>query len=41
MPLSWLAVVVSAASAEICEETGFRGYMQRPIELKRGAPRQC
>ncbi len=36
--LEWLAVVVSATSAGICEETGFRGYMQRPIEQRRGAP---
>ena len=36
LPLKWLAVVVSAASAGICEETGFRGYMQRPIELRHG-----
>jgi len=36
--LQWLAVVISATSAGICEETGFRGYMQRPIELQRGAP---
>jgi len=38
LPLRWVAVVVSAASAGICEETGFRGYMQRPIELRHGAP---
>jgi membrane protease YdiL (CAAX protease family) len=38
MPLRWLAVVFSAASAGICEETGFRGYMQRPMELRHGAP---
>ena len=38
VPLRWLAVVISAASARICEETGFRGYMQRPIELSHGAP---
>jgi len=38
MPLRWLAVVTSAASAGICEETGFRGYMQRPMELRHGAP---
>lgn len=38
VPLRWLAVVISAASAGICEETGFRGYMQRPIELSHGAP---
>jgi membrane protease YdiL (CAAX protease family) len=37
LPLRWLAVVVSATSAGICEETGFRGYMQRPIELRHGA----
>jgi membrane protease YdiL (CAAX protease family) len=36
VPLRWLAVVVSATSAGICEETGFRGYMQRPIELRHG-----
>jgi membrane protease YdiL (CAAX protease family) len=35
-PLQWLAVVVSAASAGVCEETGFRGYMQRPIEMRHG-----
>jgi membrane protease YdiL (CAAX protease family) len=39
VPLRWLAVVVSAASAGICEETGFRGYMQRPIELRHGTPK--
>jgi membrane protease YdiL (CAAX protease family) len=37
-PLRWLAVVMSAASAGICEETGFRGYMQQPIEERHGAP---
>lgn len=37
LPLKWVAVVISAASAGICEETGFRGYMQRPIELRHGA----
>lgn len=37
LPLKWIAVVVSAASAGICEETGFRGYMQRPIEHRHGA----
>jgi membrane protease YdiL (CAAX protease family) len=37
IPLRWIAVVVSAASAGICEETGFRGYMQRPIERRHGA----
>jgi membrane protease YdiL (CAAX protease family) len=38
VPLRWLAVVVSAMSAGVCEEVGFRGYMQRPIELRYGAP---
>lgn len=33
----WLAVVISALSAAVCEETGFRGYMQRPIEKRHGA----
>ena len=36
LPLQWIAVVVSAASAGICEETGFRGYMQQPIEQRHG-----
>lgn len=38
LPLRWLAVVVSATSAGICEEIGFRGYMQQPIEQRHGAP---
>ena len=37
LSLEWLAVLVSATSAGICEETGFRGYMQRPIEQRHGA----
>jgi membrane protease YdiL (CAAX protease family) len=37
LPLKWLAVVVSALSAGVCEETGFRGYMQQPIERRHGA----
>jgi membrane protease YdiL (CAAX protease family) len=36
-PMQWLACVVSAASSGICEETGFRGYMQQPIEKRHGA----
>lgn len=36
LPLKWLAVLMSATSAGICEETGFRGYMQRPIEVRHG-----
>jgi membrane protease YdiL (CAAX protease family) len=35
--MQWLACIVSALSAGICEETGFRGYMQRPIEKSSGA----
>jgi membrane protease YdiL (CAAX protease family) len=37
LPLKWLAIVVAAASAGICEETGFRGYMQQPFEKRHGA----
>lgn len=37
LPLKWLAVIVSSISAGVCEETGFRGYMQRPIEEHHGA----
>jgi membrane protease YdiL (CAAX protease family) len=32
----WLACIISALSAGVCEETGFRGYMQRPIENRHG-----
>jgi membrane protease YdiL (CAAX protease family) len=35
-PLRWVAVVVSAASAGVCEEIGFRGFMQQPIEQRHG-----
>jgi membrane protease YdiL (CAAX protease family) len=35
--LQYLACVVSALSAGVCEEIGFRGYMQRPIEKRHGA----
>jgi len=34
--LKWLACAVSALSAGVCEEMGFRGYMQRPIENRHG-----
>ena len=34
--MQWLACIVSALSAGICEETGFRGYMQKPIEKSSG-----
>lgn len=37
LPSKWVAIVVSAASAGVCEETGFRGYMQQPIERRHGA----
>jgi membrane protease YdiL (CAAX protease family) len=37
LALKWLAVVVSAMSAGICEEVGFRGYMQWPIEQRHSA----
>ena len=37
LPLKLFAVVLASASAAITEETGFRGYMQRPIELRHGA----
>ena len=37
LSLKWTAVIVSALSAGICEETGFRGYMQQPIEERHGA----
>ena len=36
-PLQWLACLISALSAGVCEETGFRGYMQRPIEQRHGS----
>ena len=36
LSLQWVAIVISAASAAICEETGFRGYMQQPIEQRFG-----
>jgi len=34
--LQWLACIVSALSAGVCEEMGFRGYLQRPIEVRHG-----
>ncbi|HEY3887181.1 MAG TPA: type II CAAX endopeptidase family protein [Caulobacteraceae bacterium] len=37
LSLRWLACVVSALSAGVCEEMGFRGYIQRPIEKRHGA----
>lgn len=35
--LQYLACIISALSAGVCEEIGFRGYMQRPIEERHGA----
>jgi membrane protease YdiL (CAAX protease family) len=35
--LQYVACVISALSAGVCEEIGFRGYMQWPIEKKHGA----
>lgn len=37
LTLRWLAITISAVSAGVCEETGFRGYMQQPIEKRHGA----
>jgi membrane protease YdiL (CAAX protease family) len=33
----WYAIVLASLVAGICEETGFRGYMQRPLEERYGA----
>jgi membrane protease YdiL (CAAX protease family) len=33
----WPYVVLASLVAGICEETGFRGYMQRPLEARYGA----
>jgi membrane protease YdiL (CAAX protease family) len=35
--LKWTAILISAVSAGICEEIGFRGYMQYPMERRIGA----
>jgi membrane protease YdiL (CAAX protease family) len=34
--VGWIVIVVSSIVAGICEETGFRGYMQVPLENKFG-----
>jgi membrane protease YdiL (CAAX protease family) len=34
--MGWSAVIVSSLVAGICEETGFRGYIQVPLENKLG-----
>jgi membrane protease YdiL (CAAX protease family) len=35
---AWAVLIMSSVVAGICEETGFRGYMQNPLEKKYGAP---
>ncbi len=35
--LRWPVLVLASLVAGICEETGFRGYMQRPLESRYGA----
>jgi len=32
----WVLAVIASLVAGVCEETGFRGYMQRPLELRFG-----
>ena len=34
--LAWLFIIMSSLVAGICEETGFRGYMQVPLEERYG-----
>ena len=34
--LAWVAILMSSSVAGICEETGFRGYMQVPLEKRYG-----
>lgn len=34
----WAVLVMSSVVAAICEETGFRGYMQSPLEIRYGPP---
>jgi membrane protease YdiL (CAAX protease family) len=36
MWLAWLAIVMASLVAGICEEIGFRGYMQVPLERRYG-----
>lgn len=36
LALQWLACIISALSAGVCEEMGFRGYMQKPLEDRFG-----
>lgn len=35
--LAWSTILIGSLVAGICEETGFRGYMQVPLEKKYGA----
>jgi membrane protease YdiL (CAAX protease family) len=35
--MAWLGVAISSLVAGICEECGFRGYLQYPIEKRYGA----
>ena len=34
--IAWIIIVMSSVVAGICEETGFRGYMQVPLEKRYG-----
>jgi len=34
--LAWLTIIMASLVAGICEETGFRGYMQVPLEKRYG-----
>jgi membrane protease YdiL (CAAX protease family) len=34
--VAWVIIIMSSVVAGICEETGFRGYMQVPLEKKYG-----
>jgi membrane protease YdiL (CAAX protease family) len=38
MPLwiAWVVLIMGSIVAGVCEETGFRGYMQQPLEKKYG-----
>jgi membrane protease YdiL (CAAX protease family) len=36
LDMKWIAIVMSALSAGVCEEIGFRGYIQQPIEQRHG-----
>lgn len=36
VPVAWIFLIMASMVAGICEETGFRGYMQAPMEKKYG-----